>query len=293
MAYPMLENALGEYYYFDGRMISAQSDEAKELLLPTDAVTYYETVRVKDSVLLYIEDHLNRLMRSVKGIEAFEVDTDVILEKCIFFIKNCAYDTSSANLRIVLTKDHLLLHICEANIPPVELKAEGIVTNILNWERVDPNIKVFRGDYKKAVAERFDSVGLYGKPYEVLLTDRNNKLYEGSKSNLFVIIDDEVYSAPDSKILIGITRRRVLDSLQASGANLNIGTYSLEELTALKSKHNVALFVSSTPFDILPVRFVEETEFDSGNNSMLKKIAASYQKATDEYISKAKSKYGI
>ncbi len=293
MSYPMIESALGDTYYYDGELISAGSRKALALREPTDEVTYYETIRLKDSVMLYVEDHLARLERSVKGIEAFEVNKKAILDACIFFLDNCGYNTDSGNLRIVLTANHLLIHICEANIPSKELSRNGIVTSILNWERVDPNIKVFRGDYKKAVAETFAKEGPEGVPYEVLLTDRDNKLYEGSKSNLFVIVNDTVYSAPDDKILIGITRNRVMDSLKASEAALSIGTFTLNELKELKKTSQVAIFVSSTPFDILPVRMVDDVVFDSGDNLLLRRIADSYNTATEQYISRAKHGYNI
>lgn len=287
----MLESALGDTYYFDGELISSDSGKAKELLIPTDEVTYYETVRIKHSVLLYVEDHLARLCRSVHGIEDFPVDTERIFDACRYFLNNCGCDLTSGNLRIVLTRSHILIHLCEANIPSAEHFADGIVTSILNWERVDPNIKVFRGDYKKAVADTFACQGKYGTPYEVLLTDRNDKLYEGSKSNLFVIVDDDVYSAPDDKILIGITRNRVLGSLEASGGILKTGMFTLEGLKEIKRSSDVALFVSSTPFDILPIRYVNDIEFSSADNPLLRRIAANYLEAADRYIESNRYKY--
>ena len=280
MQFPIIESPLGDLFYLNGELIRSDSAEAEELKKPTDDIKYYETVRIKEGVLLFIEDHLLRLSRSVKGIEDFYVDTSFVSEVSKKYIKDVCFE-GEGNLRIVLTKDKLVLHICEANIPSEECFAEGINANILNWERVDPNLKVFRGDYKAAVAEAFARKNPDGLPYEVLLTDRNNKVYEGSKSNFFAIIDGEVYSAADDKILIGITRSRVMASLQRSGVPLKTGTFTLDEL----KDRDAALFVSSTPFDILPITTVEGIRFNSAGNSILTQISREYRAITDKYIS--------
>ena len=49
-----------------------------------------------------------------------------------------------------------------------------------------------------------------------------------------------------------------------------------------------AVFVSSTPFDILPVRYIDDYEFKSSDNDILKMISGMYQEYTSEYIYGAK-----
>ena len=284
MAYPMLESPIGAFYYYDGQYVTADSEQANLLKNPTDEVTYYETLRVKQGVALFFEDHLNRLKKSVQGIENFDVDIDDIHNKSNSFISEFDPDFDGS-LRIVLTRNHLLIHACEANIPGAELFEQGINTLTLKWERVAPNIKVFRGDYKAAVAARFSEENAHGKPYELVLTDNEGRLYEGSKSNLFVIKDGIVYSAPDDKILLGITRNRVMRALEQSGAELKIGMFTLEQIIQDK---NAAVFVSSTPFDILPVKYIDGYEFNFEGNELLRSIQQSYQRIADEYIASAK-----
>ena len=279
MQFPVIESPLGDRYYLNGELITPDDIKAIELTRPSDDTKYYETIRIKEGVLLFAEDHLARLVKSVKGIEDFPVDVEFILSEAKRYLREISF-TEEGNLRLVLTKDKLVFHICEANIPSEDIFRTGISTNILNWERVDPNLKVFRGDYKAAVAECFRREGPQGLPYEVLLTDRENKIYEGSKSNFFAIIDGKVYSAPDDKILIGITRNRVMTALDKAGAKLETGTFELEELAS----RNAALFVSSTPFDILPVTYVEGIRFGSVNDPVLTQISLEYKALTEEYI---------
>ena len=71
-----------------------------------------------------------------------------------------------------------------------------------------------------------------------------------------------------------------MEALKRSGLELQTGTFAPEEL----DPDNDAVFVSSTPFDILPVRFIDEYEFRSSENDVLNMISKMYQEYTSEYI---------
>ncbi|MBR6488176.1 MAG: aminotransferase class IV [Clostridiales bacterium] len=279
MAYPLMEHPSGDSFFFDGAFYDVCSDKAQELSRPTDDRTYYETVRIKRGVLLFLEDHMARLTKSVAGLEDFPVDTKDISDKAYLFLKEIGFK-ADGNIRIVLTKEHLLIHLVDVNVPDKEKFEKGINTCLFQWERQTPNLKIFRGDYKNAVNEKFKTENAHGKPFELVLSDNEGKLYEGSMSNLFVIMDGAVYSAPDDKILIGITRRRVIEALKRSGLELKTGMFTMDELI----KGNAAIFVSSTPFDILPVTYIDDHSFNSVNDPLLNMISKAYAGYTEEYI---------
>ena len=283
MAYPLMEHLTGKGFLYCGKYYRVSSELTESLQKPVDCRIYYETIRVKDSVLLFVEDHLARLVKSVKGLENFPVDTAKILAEAYSLID--MDNITDGSIRIVLTNEVLLIHEADITLPGPELFENGINTSILNWERKTPNLKIFRGDYKTTVNAKFKEENGHGLPFELVLTDNDGKLYEGSMSNLFVIRDGKVYSAPDEKILIGITRKRVMEALKRSGLELQIGTFRPEELDPATD----AVFVSSTPFDILPVRFIDNYEFGSARNDVLKMISKMYQEYTSEYITAAKN----
>jgi len=278
MAYPLMEHLSGETFYYNGSLHNVSEPLAEELSRPSDLRTYYETIRIMDSVLLFAEDHLNRLVNSVAGLEDFPVDTDKILDNAYSFIKS--QGITEGNIRIVLTKSQLLIHEVDIKLPTEEMFKCGINTSLLKWERQTPNIKIFRGDYKTAVNRKFSEENDNGLPFELVLADNEGRIYEGSMSNLFVIRDGKVYSAPDSKILIGITRRRVIEALRRAGTDLVEGMFTIDELAG----SGCAIFVSSTPFDILPVKFIDGYEFDSADNELLQMISRKYREFTSEYI---------
>lgn len=287
MAYPLIECPLFDTFWVDGKLMNRNSDEVKPYFEPTEEMTYYETVRIYKGVLLFLEDHLARLNRSVQGVEAFDVDLSYIESTLINYLNELGLGEYHGNMRIILTKSHLIYHICEANIPTKEIFDKGIATNILKWERLDPNIKVFRGDYKKAVAQKFALETPFGMPYEVLLENNEGKITEGSKSNFFAIVDNTVYTPPDDVILIGITRKYVLNALDAAGLELKVDTFTLDELSS--KDHDVALFVSSTPFDILPISSVNDVKFNSVSNKALIRIQEMYKKNVEDYYSSHKN----
>ena len=282
MAYPLMEHLTGNGFLYCGKYYRVSSELTESLQRPVDIKTYYETVRVMDGVLLFVEDHLARLVKSVKGLENFPVDTAGILSEAYSLIDMDG--VTDGSIRIVLTKESLLIHQADITLPSEELFEQGINTSLLNWERQTPNLKIFRGDYKTRVNEKFKEANSHGLPFELVLSDNEGRLYEGSMSNLFIIRDGQVYSAPDEKILIGITRKRVMEALKRSGLELQIGMFRPDELDPAKD----AVFVSSTPFDILPVRYIDDYEFRSSDNGILKMISKMYREYTSEYIDAAK-----
>lgn len=278
MAYPLMEHLTGETFYYNGSIYKSSDSLTEELSRPSDLRTYYETVRILEGVLLYVEDHMDRLSGSVRSLEDFPVDIEGILRSAGDFVRSAGI--KAGNIRIVLTKSQLLIHEVDIKLPTEEMFAEGINTSLLKWERQTPNVKVFRGDYKNTVNKKFTEENGHGLPFELVLSDNEDRIYEGSMSNLFVVKDGKVYSAPDSKILIGITRRRVIEALRRAGTELAEGMFTLEELAGT----DCAVFVSSTPFDILPVRYIDDYSFDSADNELLQMISREYKAYTAEYI---------
>lgn len=289
MTFPMLEKPLGEYCYLNGVKTYYTSAEGMNLQRPTGSVIYYESIRFQNRVMLFFEDHMLRLHRSVEAKENFQVDSNLIYETASKFINDADPQLSDGNLRVVLTSQSILIHFSDVHYPTLEMYCQGIDTSTLDWDRLEPQVKVFRADYKQAVADAFSKGTCLGLPYEVLLIDRGGKIYEGSRSNFFVLFDKTVYSPPTSQILIGITRKYVMISLQKSGYEYSEKSFSLEELVLMRERSILenkpfALFVTSSPFDILPVRSVNNEKFASASCPNLQMISQEYQSIVSFYI---------
>ena len=287
MAYPLVEGNIGEYCSLNGNKVLFDSPEGSRLFLPTDEITYYESVRFQEGVLLFWGDHMERLHKSVAAKENFPIDPDTYR----FIAENMIWESgaSDGNIRVVITKTKYLIYFSNMTYPTPEMYKEGIVTKSLTWERVEPHVKVFRGDYKKAVADAQNTKTSFGMPYEVILRGNDGKFVEGGRSNFFVLHKDTVYSPSEDLILIGITRKYVKDAIKDAGLKLQEGAFTMEDLVKMEKEEDdgppeLGLFVTSSPFDILPVESIDDVKFRSAQCPKLQDLMASYQKIVHEYI---------
>lgn len=287
MAYPLVDGNIGDYCTLNGQKVLFTSEEGKKLFLPTDEITYYESVRFQKGVLLFWEDHMARLSKSVEAKEDFPIDPETYRHAAEDMIAESG--KKDGNVRVVVTKSLYLVYLSDMTYPTEDMYRKGIITKSLTWERVEPHVKVFRGDYKKAVAEAQNTETPYGMPYEVILRGKDGKFVEGGRSNFFVLYKDTVYSPSEDLILIGITRKYVKDAIAEAGLTLEEGAFTMEELLDMEKEEDegppkMGLFVTSSPFDILPVASIDDQHFPSANCPHLQVLMAAYQKVVQAYI---------
>jgi branched-chain amino acid aminotransferase len=285
----MLENPSGDFCYYNGNKTALSSAEGKALLEPVSDVIYYESIKVRDGVLMFFENHMLRLLQSVEAKEKFPIDTDILFDDAMKMLREAEPPVSDGNIRIVVTNKGKLIHFSKVVTPPEDSSSKGIAASLMHWERLDPQVKIFHSDYKSAVAAKFEENTPFGPAFEVLLTDGKGQITEGSRSNFFVLYHGVVYSPPETLILIGITRRYVLQSVRKAGLVYKEAMFSLEDLVRMRDESkshpdSVALFITSSPFDILPVSSVGEEVFLSAQNQDLARISEIYQGIVTHYI---------
>ena len=72
-----------------------------------------------------------------------------------------------------------------------------------------------------------------------------------------------------------------MSSLQEAGGELVTDMFTMDEL---KARGDASLFVSSTPFDILPIRSVDDVVFDSAKDPLIRNISRCYLDQIAKYI---------
>lgn len=276
MAYPIIDETAGALLIADGRLYHVEDGEARPFFLPTDETMYYEVVRVRDGVPLFWEDHATRLLHSVAG--AFPLDLLRLRKDADRLL--AAADARRCNIRIVVTARHTVLHLSPYYYPSDTMVTEGVACSVLSWERETPQVKTVREDYKRAVSAAFAIEGPGGRPFEVLLADRSGQLTEGSRSNLFFVHGNTVFSAPDDCILLGITRRHVQRAVAEAGFAMETRTFSMEELRAGAAS---AAFLTGSPIDVLPIARIDTLELDP-ENAVVRAVREHYLEILDEYV---------
>jgi len=280
VAYPIIDALAGRMISVNGELVAASSAQAGITYQPTEEKMFYEVIRVVRGIPLFWEDHLDRLIRSVKG--ELPVPPTLYDESRALVEAN---ELSSANLRLVLTRSLRALHLTPSYYPDESQIQLGVPTGLLSWEREDPNVKVIRSDYKKAVAERFAQPGPFGSFFELLLADRTGNLTEGSRSNLFFLFGNEVLTAPDSRILIGITRKYVQQSIAKAGLTLTTRMLTLDDVRAMRRAGlSISAFLSGSPIDLMPIRAIEDVELDSASDPSFRRLRETYMAIVNDYI---------
>ncbi len=279
MSYPYIDENTGDWLFADGRLCRADSAEAGAFFRPSDERMYYEVIRVQDGIPLFWEDHAARLVLSVAG--AFPLNTSALHREALRLLSVSGRHPS--NLRIVVTARHAVLHLGPYYYPSEDMVRSGVACGILDWERETPNIKTVREDYKREVAEAFAAGGPGGRPFEVLLADREGRFTEGSRSNLFFVKDSTIYSAPDDRILLGITRRYVQRAVADAGFRLQTAMFTMADLQAGSA---TAAFLTGSPIDVLPIARIGELFLDA-SDPVVRAVRQRYLALLDDYVRSA------
>lgn len=237
----------------------------------------YEVFRVIDSIPLFLEDHFDRLVRSmqIQGLTfqmtfpdfkqniAELVGVNHKMEGNIKFV----YSVAEGNI-------HWAFSFLPHSYPTPEDYQSGVVTDLLFAERQNPNAKVIQA----GIRNEANQLILDRKLYEVLLVDSNGLITEGSRSNVFFVKNEVFYTAPASMILEGITRQKVFVCLNELGFSIVEEAVSIHEISQFD-----AAFLSGTSPKILPIQLIGSQVFDVRNNAVAK-LMECYNQMIKSYI---------
>lgn len=256
--------------------------------LPPDfieqGISLYEVLRVIQGVPLFLEQHLERLKNSARLTNlSLPLDDKEIgrqLQKLI-----SSNQIEAGNIKFVINypeegQPDFYAYFIPHSYPSAEDYQNGVKTVLVHVERPNPNAKVDRADYRRIVDQAIEDTN----SYEALLVDREGKVSEGGRSNLFMVKGNIIYTAPSDKVLKGITRQMVITACQNQGYQVVEKEISLEEMFNMD-----AVFISSTSPKVLPVKQVDDTIINSGKNKVIQDIMVGYDAIIDEYIKSHKA----
>jgi branched-chain amino acid aminotransferase len=239
---------------------------------------FYEVLRVMDGICLFVTDHLNRLRESVtlSGLTQLP-DTARIRDIIVQLIS--LNKLEAGNIKLVWKAqpggEQALYAFCiPFSYPGRELYVTGVPTALYKARRLNPNVKrlvpSFQDSLQRFIAEK--------NVYEALLADEQDRILEGSRSNVFFIRDAAVFTAPGDRVLKGITRMKVIDLCN----NLNIclieNAVSINHLIGMEG-----VFITGTSPKILPVCRIDDREYRTGH-PLLNKLITGYDSLIREEI---------
>jgi branched-chain amino acid aminotransferase len=266
-------NDLREDYEFDNSFLSKGNN-------------FYEVVRIKDSVVLFLEDHMNRLEESARKSNLRPFVNAAEMKKLLFRLIR-ANKMSSGNLKFVFHfgsgewEKTFLAYPVPYYYPAEEVYERGVDTDIFRFERPNPSVKNWFAAYKAEIAIVKEDKHLY----ELILESDNGTITEGSQSNLFLVKDNIIYTAPKDNVLDGITRKKIFEICEKNSIPLEEKVYSRSFLNNAD-----AVFLSGTSAKILPVRKIGDTDFKT-MHALVNKISVLYDAVINEYISQHKDEF--
>jgi len=164
------------------------------------------------------------------------------------------------------------------HLPKDEEYIKGVKTVLLNEERDNPNVKIWNQDLREKSILLLQETGAY----EAILVNENRNITEASRSNIFFIKKNNLYTTPGSLVLPGITRKKVLEACD----RLNIEV-QYENIDVKNLENYDSCFLTGTARKIVPIRKIEEIGFDAGNKLLLQ-ISEEFDSLVSEYIQKNK-----
>ncbi len=255
----------------------------KEQLLPDfidKGLSLYEVIRVIEGIPLFLEQHLERLRNSAKimDLRLSLADYEIMQRLSELINSNQIY---TGNIKVVINypgdeqPEDFYAYFVTHSYPSAQDYQHGVKTVLVKEERANPNAKVNRSDYRTLIEKVKNESG----SYEALLVDREDKISEGGKSNLFMAKGNVIYTAPSDKVLKGITRQMIICACKNKGYQVVEKEIDLAEIPEMD-----AIFISSTSSKVLPVKQVDNMIFDSSNNRIIQTIMTEYDAMIDGYI---------
>ena len=217
----------------------------------------YESMRVVNGVPYFVEDHIERLMESARVIGLDHAFSPAFVRKSIAELldKNGG---QTCNVKILLiggkTAEDSSLNILCLNplFPDKKLYRDGVKVITYEYERPFPHAKtlnMLRSYLAYRKAKEADC-------YDALLVDREGNIAEGTRTNFFCMKDKTLFSPPEEKILLGVTRKYVLKVAQSKGFSVETRDIRPADL----GEYDGA-FITSTSSKIMPTKSVDDFQF--------------------------------
>ncbi|URZ06252.1 aminotransferase class IV [Clostridium felsineum] len=276
-----MEKCVQEYFVLNGKVEKVEVFDGDFV---NRGKSIYEVIRIIDGVPLFLDKHIARLERSF-GLEQLKMSTDIKHVKRDIFTLIKANKAKEGNIKIVFNyldgEYSTYLYFIKHKYPDKLDYENGVKTILYNGERENPNAKVINLNFRQMVDKEIKEKGVF----EAILVDRNGNITEGSKSNIFMVQDNIVYTAPREDVLPGITREVIVGICKQCGYTVEDRRISCKEISKLQG-----LFISGTSPKVLPISQVDNIEINSQNNETIRNIRKAYDNYISNYIKNFDSK---
>lgn len=264
----MAFNSNYPYALKDGEAISTGALESITFKDPM----IYEVIRVVDGKPLFYQDHMTRLKTSAKllgqSLDSIETALEQGVRKLISQL-----EMTSDNIKIVIgnlesTKPSWLMFGVKGFYPPAQWYEQGIKTTLIHEARANPHAKVVNA----SLAERVEQLRATTDYFEALLVDEQQRITEGSRSNVVFVQGSRLVMPKSELALKGITKEKLIQAAELIGVEwkeADIRTADLPDLDGV--------FITGTSIDLLPIAEIDSYTFATSSNPVMKQLLEQYR----------------
>jgi branched-chain amino acid aminotransferase len=269
-----------QFFISDSKIHTVRSSAC---IIPPPADHIYEVFRVINGVALFLEDHMERLQHSLDEA-GISIRCDSLLTDIENLIKINGYATG--NIKIILWKTeksgHSMMFYDKHLYPTEQQFTEGVTLGLIEHERKNPNIKLFDSNMRKDASAMIETNSFY----EVLLLNQEGFITEGSRSNIFFIKNDTLYTPPSNQVLEGVTRKRIIGIIKYLSLKFEEKQMLLKELPLFES-----VFITGTSRRVLPIKNIHSVAANfNTNHPIIRTLQTEFLQVCKEYIEAAKKK---
>lgn len=270
-----MKSAIHTYYIHNGQPV-----DRRYFLCDTSEGTdsVYEVIRLVEGVPLFLEDHFFRMERSAHLIGRTLYWTMADIEQSIRRLAE-ANRVLLGNVKLLVQwdeedKGEMFACFIPYRYPTREELSKGVAVTFLEAQRDNPNAKV----QNVSLREQADRLMEERNVFEVLLTDGSGNISEGSRSNFFLINNNELITAPLASVLPGITRGKVLEIAYARGVPVRQRPVHRDELPEAQ-----AAFLTGTSPGLLPVARIDDLALPV-DLPLLRQLQTAFQSMVRRYV---------
>lgn len=265
-----MRDAIGNFYMENKKIISIDNWENQE-----GSNIIYEVIRVIEGKPLFYEAHYDRMINSCRLINIeFKINKETLKTYIESLIKVNGIKEGNLKITFKIKEENLRIFFIKHSYPTDDMYALGVKTILYFGERTNPNAKIINNDFRRNVQGAIKEANVF----EAILVNGENNITEGSKSNIFFIKNNALFTSRVELVLPGVTRTEIIKVAKENNIKVvekNINKDSIEEFDAS--------FISGTSPNVLPISQVNYIKYNI-NNKLLRKIMTLFEEKINNEI---------
>lgn len=236
----------------------------------------YEVIRSEDGVYLFLEDHMKRLYGNLE-----KANKTQLFDKIKGIMSDFKPERNVESVMIMVDGEDVFMEDMKIREVTDFERKNGVNIGLYEFERLNPERKIYRKNFKKEVQEIMERNDLF----ELLLYN-GNEVLEGSRSNFYYIKDGKIFEPTKKKTLPGVVKKNFYKMCEESlSLEVEERELSLDELKTIDGA-----LLSGTGMDVVSVKSINGRELSGKDYELSIELAQKFREFIDEYKKEFKEK---